>query len=195
MGHRGTTRSRTRGTSAAVGLLLVVAAVVAFAAARPTLSSALTSAHLGEADGVLPGGVTAFDDGYPGVAGLEPGLLRALRGATTAAARDGVQIYVNSGWRSPAYQDRLLREAVSTYGSESEAARWVATADTSPHVRGDAVDVGPADATAWLAAHGAAYGLCRVYRNEPWHVELRHRAIDHGCPPTYADPTHDPRMQ
>ncbi len=60
---------------------------------------------------------------------------------------------------------------------------------------GDAIDLGPADATTWLSEHGAEYGLCRVYRNEPWHFELRPDAADQGCPPLYADPTHDPRMQ
>jgi D-alanyl-D-alanine carboxypeptidase len=50
-------------------------------------------------------------------------------------------------------------------------------------------------ATAWLSKRGAAYGLCQIYRNEPWHYELRTNAIDHGCPPMYADPTRDPRMQ
>ena len=33
------------------------------------------------------------------------------------------------------------------------------------------------------------------YGNEPWHFELSPDAIDHGCPPMYADPTRDPRMQ
>jgi len=131
----------------------------------------------------------------PAVTRLDPGLLKALRRAATDAADDGVRFYVNSGWRSPAYQDQLLREAVAKYGSEDEAARWVATAATSPHVSGDAVDIGHSDATAWLSAHGAAYGLCRIYRNEPWHYELRAHAIDRGCPPTYTDPTQDPRMQ
>ena len=50
-------------------------------------------------------------------------------------------------------------------------------------------------ADAWLSEHGAAYGLCQIYGNEPWHYELRPEAVDHGCPPMYADPTHDPRMQ
>ena len=100
-----------------------------------------------------------------------------------------------SGWRSPQYQEQLLHGAVSEYGSEEEAARWVATAETSAHVSGDAVDIGPSDATAWLSEHGAAYGLCQIYSNEPWHFELLPEAIDHGCPPMYADPTHDPRMQ
>jgi zinc D-Ala-D-Ala carboxypeptidase len=150
---------------------------------------------LGEADGAVPDGTTVFDDEIPGVANLDPGLLGALRQAATDAADEGVELFVDSGWRSPEYQDQLLREAISEYGSEEEAARWVATAETSPHVSGDAVDIGPSDATAWLSEHGAEYGLCQIYGNEPWHYELRPEAIDHGCPPLYADPTQDPRMQ
>jgi hypothetical protein len=152
-------------------------------------------AALGEADGAVPDGVTVFDDEIPAVANLDPALLGALHEAATDAAGAGVELFVNSGWRSPEYQAQLLREAVSEHGSEQEAARWVATAETSPHVSGDAVDMGPDDATAWLSGHGAAYGLCQIYGNEPWHYELRPEAVDHGCPPLYADPTHDPRMQ
>jgi hypothetical protein len=150
---------------------------------------------LGEADGSVPDGTTVFDDEVPGVANLDPALLGALRRAATHAAGDGVEFYVDSGWRSPAYQGQLLREAISKYGSEKEAARWVATPNTSPHVSGDAVDIGHSDATAWLSEHGAQYGLCQIYRNEAWHYELRPGAINHGCPPMYADPTQDPRMQ
>ena len=71
----------------------------------------------------------------------------------------------------------------------------MATPNTSAHVSGDAVDIGPLDATAWLSEHGAEYALCQIYGNEPWHYELRPEAIEHGCPRMYADPTHDPRMQ
>jgi zinc D-Ala-D-Ala carboxypeptidase len=150
---------------------------------------------LGKADGVVPVGTTVFDDDVPGVTNLDPALLGALRRAAADAAGDGVEFLVNSGWRSPEYQEQLLREAVTKYGSEKEAARWVGTPETSAHVSGDAVDLGPANAMAWLSRHGARYGLCQIYRNEPWHYELRPEAVDHGCPPLYADPTHDPRMQ
>jgi zinc D-Ala-D-Ala carboxypeptidase len=150
---------------------------------------------LGEADGAVPDGTTVFDDEIPGVANLDPALIGPLRQAATDAADDGVEFHVNSGWRSPEYQEQLLREAVSEYGSEEEAARWVATADTSLHVSGDAVDIGSSDATEWLSEHGDDYGLCQIYSNEPWHYELRPEAIDHDCPPMYADPTQDPRMQ
>ena len=46
-----------------------------------------------------------------------------------------------------------------------------------------------------VARHGSRYGLCQIYRNEPWHYELRSTAVDHGCPPMYADAAHDPRLQ
>ena len=94
-----------------------------------------------------------------------------------------------------AYQEHLLQRGDLEVRLGNGSARWVATPDTSAHVSGDAVDIGPVAATAWLSAHGAAYGLCQIYGNEPWHYELRPDAIDHGCPPMYADPTHDPRMQ
>ena len=203
------------------GLLVVIAAIAAALGYQSLASSSSTAASptevprsehrglrsehrghrselrgaLGEADGAVPDGVTVFDDEIPGVANLDSNLLGALRQAATDAAYDGVGFLVDSGWRSPAYQEQLLREAVSKYGSEEEAARWVATPDASAHVSGDAVDIGPSDAAAWLSEHGAKYGLCQIYTNEPWHYELRPEAIDHGCPPMYADPTHDPRTQ
>jgi zinc D-Ala-D-Ala carboxypeptidase len=203
------------------GLLVVIAAIAAalghqlLASSSSTVASSsstaaspidvfpsehrgLRSEHrgaLGEADGAVPDGATVFDDEIPGVANLDPALLGALRQAATDAVDDGVEFFVDSGWRSPEYQNQLLREAVAKYGSEEEAARWVATAETSSHVSGDAVDIGPFDATAWLSEHGAEYGLCQIYSNEPWHYELRPEAIYESCPPMYADPTHDPRMQ
>jgi zinc D-Ala-D-Ala carboxypeptidase len=210
-----TTTRRIRIRRIRVACLLVVIAAIGAALGYQSLASSsstaassiddlrsehrgLRSEHrraLGEADSVVPDGATVFDDEIPGVAKLDPDLLGALRQAATDAAYDGVEFVVDSGWRSPEYQNQLLREAVSTYGSEEEAARWVATAETSAHVSGDAVDIGPFDATAWLSEHGAEYGLCQIYSNEPWHYELRREAIDRGCPPMYADPTHDPRMQ
>jgi zinc D-Ala-D-Ala carboxypeptidase len=209
---RATTR-RTRIRRIRVAGLLVVIAAIAAALGFELLASSSSTASspihvlrgaspsrwehrgaLGEADGALPDGTTVFDDATPGVANLDPALLGSLRQAATDAAQDGVEFYVDSGWRSPQYQEQLLREAVSKYGSEREAARWVATPSTSAHVSGDAVDIGRSDAAAWLSEHGAQYGLCQIYSNEPWHYELRPEAIDHGCPRMYADPTHDPRI-
>jgi hypothetical protein len=206
---RTTTRRTLRRT--AVAFVVVTAAIIATlvhqsaSSSAPSFSEVPRGDHGGattevdgavtEIDGALPDGVTVFDDRYPGIANLDPDLLQALRDAATDAAHDGVQFIVDSGWRSPEYQNQLLREAVSEYGSEEEAARWVTTAETSAHVSGDAVDIGHFDATAWLSEHGDVYGLCQIYRNEPWHYELRPQVIDRGCPRMYADPTHDPRMQ
>src|SRR4029450_2707458 len=126
----------------AVGLVVVTAAIIGTLAHQSTSSSAPSFSEVPrvdrggatpevdgavtEADGVLPDGVTVFDDQYPGVANLDRDLLQALRKAATDAADDGIELYVKSGWRSPEYQNQLLREAVSEYGSEEEAARWVA---------------------------------------------------------------------
>ncbi|HWM74315.1 MAG TPA: M15 family metallopeptidase [Nocardioides sp.] len=139
--------------------------------------------------------MTVFDNEYPAVANLDPPLLAALRRAATDAERAGVEFFVNSGWRSPEYQEQLLDEAGAKYGSREEAARWVATPNTSAHVSGDAVDIGSSDAQAWLSRNGAGYGLCQIYGNEPWHFELRPGALGHGCPAMYADAANDPRMQ
>jgi D-alanyl-D-alanine carboxypeptidase len=187
-----------------VGLAVAIAAVIGTLGHQSAASSAasfgevLRGDHdgaLGEADGLIPDGASVFDDETPAVANLDPSLLKALRRAATDARKDGVEFRVHSGWRSPEYQEQLFREAVSEYGSEEEAARWVATANTSAHVSGDAVDIGPFDATAWLSRHGAHYGLCQIYRNEPWHYELRLEATSRGCPRMYADSTQDPRME
>lgn len=224
MAYSQTARTPSRGIRIrrlrVAALLVVVAAVVAALDHQSSSSSSSTSASsiaaehrpadgaasdsarvfehggtLGEADGAVPDGTTVFDDGVPGVANLKADLLSALRHAATNAASDGVELQVDSGWRSSRYQQQLLREAVSKYGSPEEAARWVATPETSAHVSGDAVDVGPSNASTWLAEHGVAYGLCRVYGNEPWHFELRPQASAQGCPPVYADPSHDPRLR
>jgi hypothetical protein len=188
------------------GLLAVIAAIGALLGNQlPASSSTAASSTavgrgehrgaLGKPDSALPDDATVFDDELPGVGNLDPALLASLRQAATDAAGGGVEFLVNSGWRSPEYQQRLFQEAAFEYGSEEEAGRWVATPATSPHVSGHAVDIAPAEAAAWLSERGAEYGLCQIYDNEPWHYELRPDAIDHGCPAMYADPTQDPRLQ
>lgn len=203
------TATRRKRLIVVVGLSVVFLAILAYFA-YPSMAPSVSAskAHVdtlrrerseppADADGRIPDSevVTVFDNKFSAVANLEPRLLAALRRAATDAAEDGIEFQVNSGWRSPDYQDALLQDAVSEYGSEGEAARWVATAETSPHVSGDAIDIGPVDATSWLSQHGAAYGLCQIYVNESWHYEFRPAAVYRGCPPTYADPTQDPRMQ
>lgn len=182
-----------------IGLVVLLVGTLAIAgalAARVFAPTGAAAAGLTEQDGILPDRpVTVADVGVPAVGRLDPALLAAVQRAAGDAAADGVEFRVTGGWRSTAMQEQLLREAVADYGSEAEAARWVAPADRSAHVSGDAIDIGDFDAYYWLGLHGAAYGLCTVYANEPWHFELRPEAVTDGCPPLYADPTEDPRLR
>ena len=145
-------------------------------------------------DGRIHGEVTVFDDDSAAVANLDPDLLKALRAAATDAA------LMASSSRSTAAGVHDLpgpaaAEAISKYGSKAEAARWVATPETSPHVSGDAVDLGK------VRGHGVAGRSTARVRAVPdlWQRAMALRAptqgCQAGCPQMYADPTHDPRMQ
>lgn len=136
---------------------------------------------------------SVFDSEDPMISNLTPELRAALEAAASDAANAGVYFEVNSGWRSVEEQERLFAEAVQQYGSEREAARWVAP-PTSMHVQGKAVDIGPMTSTDWLAQFGADYGLCQTYSNELWHYEYIAEAIDSGCPVAYPDASEDPRL-
>lgn len=193
--------ARRRRLIATIGGVLLAAAVAGSIAVigQQSLASASTAVSSGpvtEADGLIrhEGDISVFDD-VPAVSNLDSDLLAAVRAAATAAEEDGVRMHVNSGWRSAAYQEQLRRDAVAQYGSEEEAARWVATPENSEHVSGDAIDLGGLPAQDWLARHGAEFGLCQIYANERWHFELRRAAVANGCPLMYDDPTTDPRTQ
>ncbi|MCK5752873.1 MAG: M15 family metallopeptidase [Mycobacterium sp.] len=134
--------------------------------------------------GWLPDGVTLspFDVSNPILSQLDPALLRAVQDAARAAQAQGVDIRVNSGWRSRGFQQRLFDNAVRNYGSVAAAAELVAGPDVSKHVTGQAVDIAPVEADMWLIANGRQFGLCQIYANEIWHFEL---ATDQygNCPP------------
>ncbi|MGH3392046.1 MAG: M15 family metallopeptidase [Actinomadura sp.] len=159
--------------------------------AAPADSPPRSRAAAGVEDGVVPDGrrlspLSPHDAGLPAIAKLDPKLLHAVRRAARDAAGDGVDIFVTTGWRSRAYQQRLFDAAVVRYGSERDARRTVSTPEESHHVTGDAVDIGPTDADSWLSQHGSEYGLCQTYANEMWHFEL---ATTPGgvCPEMHAD--------
>lgn len=145
---------------------------------------------LGSADGYLPDDevLSPWDSDHPALANLDPDLLDAIQQAAGDAETEGIVMVINSGWRSERYQQALLDKAIVTYGSETEARKWVAAPDESSHVSGDAVDIGDTDADYWLIEHGSEYGLCQTYENEVWHFEL---AIEPGgsCPPSVRDAT------
>ena len=136
----------------------------------------------GAEDGVLPDNASPFDTSLPGVAKLNPQLLKAIQDAATAAEKSGIKLYLTTGWRSKEYQEQLLKDAIAKYGSEKKAREYVSSPEESHHVTGQAVDVGPTDADDWLNRKGARFGLCQTLSNEIWHFEL---ATTPGgeCPP------------
>jgi zinc D-Ala-D-Ala carboxypeptidase len=126
--------------------------------------------------------LSPFDASNPALAQLDPALLDAIQDAANAAKQQGVDLRINSGWRSAGFQQRLFDDAVRQYGSVQIASQFVASPEVSKHVVGQAVDVAPVAADRWLIANGAQFGLCQIYANELWHFEL---AVDAqgNCPP------------
>ena len=122
----------------------------------------------------------------PTAHGLDPELERRFTAAQAAAAADGVALTLSSGWRSAAEQQALVDGAVERYGSVEEARRWVLPPESSAHVQGTAVDVGPTEGALWLGEHGFELGLCRTYLNEIWHFELLPDGADR-CPDPHPD--------
>jgi zinc D-Ala-D-Ala carboxypeptidase len=147
----------------------VAVAAVAVGLLQPPGHARADSGDGSLADGTV---LTPFDVQNPAVGRLDPALLSAVQDAATAARSDGITMTITSGWRSPEFQQRLLDQAVQTYGSLTAARKYVQTAAMSKHVIGEAVDVGGAGADQWLIANGARFGLCRIYANELWHFEL-----------------------
>ena len=146
-------------------------------------TEALTSSDGSLADGQA---FSPFDLQQPAIAKLDPRLLAAVQNAANAAAAEGITMTVTSGWRSPAFQQTLLDNAVQTYGSLAAAREYVQTPTASRHVTGEAVDIGGTGADQWLITNGPRFGLCQIYANESWHFELVADPLG-NCPPLLPD--------
>lgn len=179
--RRSTGRRRRRAVLTATVTVAVVAAGAVLAlgpgravADRVSPATAASDGPVGETPGAAP------------ATGLDPELERRLALAQEAAAADGVTLELRSGWRSAEEQEQVVRDAITKYGSEQEAHRWVLPPESSAHVQGLAVDVGPTEGAYWLEQNGARFGLCRTYDNEVWHFEP---VIAPGgtCPPRHPD--------
>lgn len=175
-----------RRTALLVGVPVVVVALGLAAVALGATGGAGSPAAAIEADVPPPaaqGGVAA-----PPATGLDAELERRFAQAAEAAAAEGVELTLTSGWRTAEEQAGLVEAAVARYGSAEEARRWVLAPGRSAHVAGLAVDVGPTEGALWLEQHGADHGLCRVYANELWHFEP---VVEPGgtCPALLADST------
>jgi hypothetical protein len=176
-------RERLAWRTAAVVLVILLSgpawqALRDVGAAKPAAVAAQPAAvplDAGDPAPVAPSGVGD-------VTRLEPVVRRAVDRAIAAAAADGVELRVTSGWRSAAQQQRLYEQAVRKYGSPAKARRWVLPPAESEHVRGRAVDIGPAAGARWLDRFGVRFGLCRRYANESWHFELLAPKKGQACP-------------
>jgi hypothetical protein len=185
-----------------LALLATASLVITLAGCTPTTASISARAGslaapgasgglggLGADDGYIPDGQTvSLTDDLPAVTRLDSRLRDALDRAAEAAADRDVTFTLTDGWRSERYQDYLFDRAVTEYGSEEEASKWVKRGDQSKHVHGEAVDIASADAMDWLVRFGGEFGLCQIYSNEAWHFELA--ADESGvCPALLADGT------
>lgn len=163
-----------------VGALLVVGAAVGAPAGLRLLGlggAATTGSTSGSSTGATIGadpGVAAAPpvEGAGAATGLDPELAARFAAAQEAAAADDVTLTLTSGWRSAEAQERLVADALARYGDPTEAHRWVLPPETSSHVQGLAVDVGPTQGAYWLQEHGLEHGLCPTYANEVWHFEM-----------------------
>jgi soluble lytic murein transglycosylase-like protein len=106
----------------------------------------------GEYDGPL-----AYRQGKP----MRPDVAQAFDRMERAAAAAGVQLIVNSGYRSNAEQAILF--------ARHPDPRWVARPGTSLHRLGTELDLGPNAAYGWLARNATRFGFMQRYSWEPWH--------------------------
>lgn len=117
--------------------------------------------------------------------GLDAELAARFAAAQTAAAADGVELTLTSGWRSAAAQQEIVAATLERRGTP-EGYRWVLPPEESAHVQGLAIDVGPTEGAYWLQEHGPALGLCPTYANEVWHFEKLPEGRTQ-CPEPHAD--------
>ena len=102
--------------------------------------------------------------------GMRPDVAAAFDAMAAAAARVGLTLAVTSGFRSDAEQAALF--------AANPDPRWVAPPGRSLHRCATELDLGPADAYAWLAAQAGRFGFVKRYAWEPWHF-----GYEDGPPP------------
>ena len=123
---------------------------------------------------------------------IHPQLLARFLSAQAAAKEEGVDMSIDSGFRTVDTQNYLYQRAIKEHNTPEEAIKWVLPGDLSRHPWGLALDVNlnhDKSGASWLEANGATFGLCRVYENEWWHFEP---LIAPGgiCPPLLPDASH-----
>ncbi len=87
-----------------------------------------------------------------------------------AARKAGIRFRVDSGYRSPAYQKRVIRRRMAEGQTFHQVVRFVAPPGFSPHHPARALDLVPraarfvhTDAYKWLTRHAADFGFVESY--------------------------------
>ncbi|MDE6539468.1 MAG: D-alanyl-D-alanine carboxypeptidase family protein [Ruminococcus sp.] len=118
--------------------------------------------------------------------GMDITTIKQFGELSNAAAKDGINIYLSSGYRSYSYQNTIYNNYVSWYGKAS-ADTFSARAGHSEHQTGLAIDVNTIDDSfadtpeaEWLEKHAHEYGFIirypkgkesiTGYKYEPWHI-------------------------
>jgi hypothetical protein len=115
--------------------------------------------------GTMP--ATASGGGYSGSLvyrdgeGMRPDVAAAFDRMSDAAARAGLALIVNSGFRSDAEQAALF--------AAHPDPRWVAPPGHSLHRCATELDLGPESSYAWLADNASRFGFVQRYSWESWH--------------------------
>ena len=137
----------------------------------------------------LPLGESAIVESTERPKDLHPQVLARFLSAQAAAKEVGIEMHIDSGYRTIETQNYLFQRAIKEHKTPEEAIKWVLPGDLSRHPWGLALDVNlhhEKSGASWLEANGATFGLCRVYENEWWHFEP---LIAPGviCPPLLPD--------
>ncbi len=103
------------------------------------------------------GGTLVYRDGH----GMRPDVASAYDRMAAAAAGAGLDLIVNSGFRSDAEQAALF--------AAHPDPTWVAPPGHSLHRCATELDLGPESAYGWLAANAGHFGFVQRYSWEAWH--------------------------
>jgi len=95
---------------------------------------------------------------------MRPDVALAFDRMAAAAATDGVNLIVNSGFRTNAEQAALF--------AAHPDPKWVARPGQSLHRLGTELDLGPAAAYGWLSRNAGRFHFVQRYAWEPWHYKL-----------------------
>ncbi len=136
------------------------------------------------------GGILVVNKTYPLPADYDPGLDPTCKAQfdllSQAAAAEGLNIWLASGYRSYDYQARIYNNYLNWYGQE-KTDTLSARPGHSEHQTGLAIDVnsitdafGSTPEAAWLAEHAHEFGFIirypkgkehiTGYKYEPWHI-------------------------